>query len=79
MKCLSCIYEPKWTEPTGKEYPRRSGECRFQIAAVVLPACATLAIKPLVRYSDDSGLPTKCPAYIKKTDAGRSPANKTAR
>ena len=62
-KCLTCKYEPDWSERSGGEYPRRSGKCKFTPAWVLLPATMKIHESVITRYDDDSGIPTKCPAY----------------
>lgn len=58
--CLNCRYEPDWSEPQGREYSRRMGDCKLTIE-VTLPACYRAPMKQRIeRYSDDSGVHHRC-------------------
>ena len=65
--CLTCKYEPDWSEPSGGEYSRRSGECKYKVKWPKRPSWV-YAIKemPLIRYSDNSGLPSACATWEPK-------------
>ena len=58
--CLTCKWEPVWSGWTSGEYSRCYGRCRFPVKAQLLPATHSLIIKPITRYTDDSGVPEKC-------------------
>lgn len=64
--CLTCKYEPDWGRPVGREFPRQSGKCKKQVELPVLPAVHEVHVKHIIRYSDNSGLPAKCPAWEPK-------------
>lgn len=64
--CLTCKYEPDWSRPIGVEYTRQTGKCKYIIKLPPLPIVYQLTINWLTRYSDDSGLPGSCPAWVSK-------------
>lgn len=64
--CLSCEYEPDWSEPVGVEYKRQSGKCKYIVNWPSIPWVYLITTRPLIRYSDDSGLPTACKTYKPK-------------
>lgn len=64
--CLTCKYEPAWSEWSGGEYSRCYGECRYVIKLPVLPSFYRCYGRDVVRYNDDSGIETHCKAWKKK-------------
>ena len=68
-KCLSCKYEPDWNEPSrSKSYPIRTGKCKYKMNWPQIPWVYVIQKRPLIRYDDDSGLPTVCETWHKKED-----------
>lgn len=70
--CLSCLYEPEWGPPTGTEYPRRFGRCRWNKPIPKLPKVFILRNEGITRYSDDSGVAQNCQAWEPKTPNERN-------
>jgi hypothetical protein len=69
--CLTCKYEPDWSEPSGgNKYSRRHGKCKYEMDWPPMPYVYLVQTRPLLRYSDDSGLPTACPTWTKKDQEG---------
>ena len=70
--CLSCKYEPDWSEWTTGEYSRQSGACKKTEWAndliKRLPATYQVTVKHVTRYSDDSGVMNRCPAWEPKDE-----------
>ena len=64
--CLNCKYEPDWSAKTGGEYARQTGKCKYVVQLPPLPAVYQISINWITRYSDDSGLPVRCPAWSSK-------------
>lgn len=70
--CLTCLYEPDWSEPSGGgKYPRQFGKCKYEVEWPTMPWVYYIGSRTLVRYSDDSGLPSAaiCEAW-KRKDGG---------
>ena len=65
--CLTCKYEPDWGEWTKGYHPRQSGLCKRKEFAdeliSKLPRSYQVTINGITRYSDDSGVMTRCPAW----------------
>lgn len=69
-KCLTCVYQPDWTDWTGGEYPRQNGKCKFPMPYIKLPYGCSIGNAPHIqRYSDDSGIPSRCPTYKELNNA----------
>lgn len=66
--CLNCRYEPVWGDWIGHEFRRRIGKCRWDKPIPILPVTHRLDIASIVRYSDDSGVMTNCPAWKEKKE-----------
>jgi len=67
--CLTCKFEPDWSEPRGSiSYPLRSGDCKYEFEWPPIPWIYLIQKRPLIRYEDDSGLPTSCNTWCKKED-----------
>ena len=64
--CLTCKWEPDWSEPYGGEFSRRHGACRYPMVFPKMPYVYHVAKSPLIRYSDDSGLPDECETWEPK-------------
>ena len=65
--CLECKYEPDWSEPSGhRDYSCRTGKCKFKMEWPPYPWVYLIQTRPLIRYSDDSGLPTSCKTFEKR-------------
>jgi hypothetical protein len=65
--CLNCKYEPDWSEPTKGSHPYRSGKCKWnEVVVPPLPRCTYLCRTSIMRFSDDSGVFTNCPAWEAK-------------
>ena len=56
--CLTCKYEPEWSEWVGSEiYKRKIGKCKKRLALPKnAPPVYTLTENVITRYSDDSGI-----------------------
>jgi len=65
-KCLTCKYEPEWSEPSGREYQIRRGKCKYPMQWPKMPYVYFVQTRPLNRYSDDSGIPTSCACWEPK-------------
>lgn len=65
--CLSCKYEPEWGDMVGREYPRRTGTCMFEVVIQTLPSCYSLTSRSITRHEDDSGIETNCRAWKEKS------------
>ena len=66
QSCLTCKYEPDWSEPTGGEFSRQHGKCKYKMKWPAMPWVYYINIRSLVRYSDNSGLPTSCETWAEK-------------
>jgi len=64
--CLTCKHEPNWCEWTKGEYSRCSGACQWLDKLPDLPATYQVTIKHVIRYSDDSGIETRCKVWMAK-------------
>ena len=68
--CLTCKYEPDWSEWSQGEYPRQSGACKRDKWAkeliAKLPETYQVTVKHITRFSDDSGVMNRCPAWESK-------------
>ena len=64
--CLTCKWEPEWNDWVGVEFRRCYGKCRCPVNAQTLPATYSLVIKSVERFSDDSGLPSRCYTWEEK-------------
>ena len=65
--CLNCKYEPSWSDWSGGEYSKCSGACKWDDDAIpALPAVIHITIKPVFRYSDDSGIERNCRTWASK-------------
>ena len=65
--CLNCKYEPNWSAWTGGKYSRQHGECKWDVKQLPkLPAIMYVQGKSVVRYSDNSGIPTGCDTWEPK-------------
>ena len=64
--CLDCKYEPDWSEWSGGEYSICYGRCKWDKEIPVLPKIYSLTKKSIIRYSDDSGVVTRCKAWKPK-------------
>ena len=69
--CLTCKYEPDWSEWSGGEYSRQYGSCKWNgelkdRLKESLPETYTITIKNITRYSDDSGTMNRCPLWEAK-------------
>ena len=64
-KCLTCKYEPDWSEPTG-EYQRRVGKCKYKVDWPKMPWVYLIQTRVLERFSDDSGMPGACKVWEPK-------------
>lgn len=68
-KCLSCKWEPDWGPVIGIQWARRIGSCKHPIieeAPSTLPAAFKYHVESIVRYADDSGMPSNCNAWEAK-------------
>lgn len=68
-KCLSCKWEPDWGPEVGIQWIRRAGYCKHPIIEEVknaLPASCQHTVLAIVKYSDNSGVPTTCNAWEAK-------------
>ena len=64
--CLTCEYEPEWSEWTKGEYSRCSGKCQWPGGIPDMPKTYILQIKAIVRYTDDSGIEHNCKTWKAK-------------
>ena len=65
-KCLTCKYQPDWEKPVGVEYKRQHGKCKYKVEWPLIPYVYVITTRSLVRYDDDSGLPSACATYEKE-------------
>lgn len=68
--CLNCFYEPHWSDVTGidSKFPRRTGQCKWEFDPFLrIPEAINYKKTVIIRYSDDSGICTRCPAWKRKT------------
>jgi len=67
--CLNCFYEPHWGKLLGVfENKRQIGKCKFKAELPILPSIYIIVIKPITKYSDDSGVITQCKAWKSKRE-----------
>ena len=67
--CLNCKFEPVWSKWSLGEYSRRTGNCRFKLPKIVLPAVYRIIhAQKIVRYEDNSGTPINCPTWEPKEE-----------
>lgn len=65
--CLTCKYEPEWSEWSGGEYSTCSGPCRWAGELPKLPSVMQVTGPThVIRYSDDSGIHRHCATWEKK-------------
>lgn len=66
--CLNCKYEPDWSKIIGKEYPRRTGRCKWPLEneLPVFPHTCQISFSLVERYKDDSGICVTCKAWEPK-------------
>jgi len=64
--CLMCKWEPNWSGWTCGEYKRCSGKCRYPVKHQTLPATYKIFNDTIVRYTDDSGIPSDCRTWEEK-------------
>jgi len=64
--CLTCRWEPDWVDWVGREFRRRGGRCRIEIALPVLPATWSVLKEPILMHVDNSGMPTQCKTWEPK-------------
>ena len=64
--CLDCKYEPDWSPIVGKEYPRRTGACKWGKKLPAIPKPFLFVRNAITRHADDSGVPENCAAWEAK-------------
>lgn len=69
--CLTCRYEPDWSEEFGKDYPRRTGSCKWDLHHIIplLPKIYTIHKTVITKHADNSGVMTNCPTYKSKDNS----------
>ena len=76
-KCLTCKYEPDWSKPFDKnEYQRRYGKCKYKMEWPKMPWICLIQTRPLIRYLDNSGLPSTCPTWEEKDNQKMHPTKR---
>ena len=64
--CLTCKYEPDWSDWIGVDYKRRIGACKYPILIPKLPSVYVITRRKVIRYSDNSGIETMCKVWEPK-------------
>lgn len=65
--CLTCKWEPEWSEWIGKEIRRCFGKCRYPLKSQLYPQSYTVVNRVIERCSDDSGVCGACITWDAKS------------